>query len=254
MDGLILGNKFVDVKTVAKIALESGVTQRNAGTILFDENGNRRIASKDVQVNVSAEGALNLHFGKANVANTVLIDESKAIKAAQQLISGLGLDKGIELKLGNIRHRLTCGGTMQGSGLIEKPSAMETIVQFRQSHGGIESINSDHGLIAVGIDNDGRVVDLYDSTRAVLGELPKRGSNTASPKDPKGASPSDIGRQFKKKIERIAPGKGVQSSTLRELVGYDFSGKIGSVVHQKDVEVAFAKSLKKRYKVRVPVM
>jgi hypothetical protein len=125
MASLLCGNLAAAILTEDGAA---GVTRKHAGTILFDANGNRAIASKEVQVNVSAEGALS--------------DEGKAV------------------------------------------------------------------LIAIGIDNDGRVVDVYDSTKAVLGEQPKRGSNTASPRDPKGASQENIGRQFKKKIDRIAPEKG----------------------------------------------
>lgn len=254
LNGIILSNKFADDERVAKIAREVGVMRTNAGTILFDANGNRMMSSKDVQVNVNAEGALNLHFGKANASNTLLLDENKAIKIAQRLINDLDLNTGIELKLGNIRHRFTCGGTLKGSGVLETPSAIETIVQFRQSHEGVESVNSDHGLIAVSIDNDGRIVNVYDSTKSVLGEVDKRTSNTSSPRDPKGSSDANIDQQFKKKIYRIAAGGEGKSSVLRAAVGYDFSSKLGAVVHQKDVEVDFGKNLKKRYKVRVPLV
>ncbi len=252
LNSLILANKFVDDKHVIKIAREAGVTRTNAETIQLDATGNRMVSSKNVQVNVSNEGALNLHFGKANVRNTTQLNENKAIKIAQRQINDLELNKGIEWKLGNIRHRLTCGGTLQGSGVLETPSVIETIVQFRQSYGGVESVNSDHGLIAVSIDNDGRIVNVYDSTKAVLGEVDKHTSNTSSPRDPKSASDTNIDRQFKRKIDRISGGGG-RSSILREVVGYDFSGNFGDVVRQRDVEVDLGKKLKKRYKVRVAV-
>jgi hypothetical protein len=254
LNSIILSNKFADDARIAKIASDVGVNRTNAGTILFDSSGNRMVSSKDVRVNVTDEGALNLHFGKANVSNTSLLNENKAIKIAERLISDLDLKKGIELKLGNIRHRITCGGTLEGSGVLEKPSAIETIVQFRQCHNGVESVNSDHGLIAVSIDNDGRIVNAYDSTRSVIGEVDKRTSSTTSPRDPKKSSKANIDRQFKKKIDRFAAGEKHKSTTLRDLVGYDFSGSVGSVVHQKNVEVQFGRNLKKRYKVRVQVV
>lgn len=254
LNSIILGNRLSDDARVSKIAREVGITRSNAGTILFDASGNRMISSKTIQVNVNDEGALNIHFGKANVQNTSLLNENKAIAVAQRLINDLNLKKGIELKLGNIRHHLTCGGTSEGSGVLEKPSAIETIVQFRQSHNGVDSVNSDHGLIAVNIDNDGRIINVYDSTKSVLGEVDKRTSKTSSPRDPKNSSEANMDRQFKKKIDRVAAGDGEQSSMLREAIGYNFSGNLGTVVHQKDIEVDFGKNLKKRYKVRVPLV
>jgi len=250
LNALILSNKFEENQRVSAIAREAGVTRTNAGTIALDDAGNRMVSSKDVQVYVNAEGALNVHFGKANFKNTTLLDEAKAIKIAQRAISGLNLGKGIELDLGTLRHRFTCGGTEEGSGKMDKQSAIETIVQFRQSHNGVASVNSDHGLIAVSVDNDGRVVNLYDSTKTVLGEVDKRTSNTSSPRDPKKAKGGDTSKQFKKKIDKLAPDS-TKSTTLKEYVGYDFSGNLGEVVHQKDVEVDFGKGMRKRYKVRV---
>lgn len=254
LNGIILSNKFADDALIGQIANKVGVKRTDAGTILFDAIGNRMVSSKDVQVNVNDEGALNIHFGKANVSNTSLLDEKEAIKIAERLINDLDLKKDVELKLGNIRHRFTCGGTLEGSGVMETPSAIETIVQFRQTHNGVESVNSDHGLIALSIDNDGRVVNLYDSTKLVLGEVDKRTTNTSSPRDPKKSSKANVDRQFKKKIDRAAAGDKLKSSSLRESVGYDFSGNIGTVVHQKIVEVDFGKKLKKRYKIRVQLV
>jgi hypothetical protein len=252
LNGLVLSNKYARDDRVSKIARRVGIPRTNASDIWFDANGNRMLLSKNVQVNVNNEGALNVHFGNGNFANTSLLNEGKAIKIAQRLISDLDLNKGIELTLGNIRHRFTCGGTMNGSGTIEKPSAIETIVQFRQSHKGVESVNSDHGLIAICIDNDGEVNNLYDSTKIVLGESRKSPSSDVSPRDPKSTSKLKTDALFKKKIRKIAGEGAVQSSVLREKVGYDFSSNLATVVHQRDVEVNLGKGLKKRYKIRVP--
>jgi len=45
-----------------------------------------------------------------------------------------------------------------------------------------------------------------------------------------------------------------QAKVLHERVGYDFSGNLGLLVHQKIVEISGDRQLKKRYKLRVPVM
>lgn len=253
LNGLVLSNKYASDDQVSKIAREVGLPRVNASTILFDANGNRMLSSKAAQVNVNGQGALNIRLGKANAGNLTLLNEGKAIKIAQRLIRDLDLNKGIELTLGNIRHRFTCGGTMKGSGTIEKPSAIETIVQFRQSHKGVESVNSDHGLIAISVDNDGSITNVYDSTKTVLRESDKSPSNDLSPRDPKGSASRDADVLFRKKIHKIIGDGAGKSSVVRETVGYDFSGNLAVVVHQKDVEVNFGKGLRKRYKIRVPV-
>jgi hypothetical protein len=252
LNALVLDNKFAEDERLSRIANEVGVAKAKAGTILFDAAGNRAIESKDVQLNVDAEGALNIHFGKPNARNMDQIDEEKAIKIAKRSISGLKLDKEVDLTLGNIRHRLTAGGTMEGTGRTLEPSVVETIVQFRQTHNGVESVNSDHGLIAVCIDNDGRVTNLYDTTKLVIREVDKKTYSSSSPRDPKKSKDTSIDRQFQKKIAKVAGPDKKKATTLREKVGYDFATKIGSVVYQKDVEVDFGQGLKKRYKVRVP--
>ena len=253
LNGLILENKFASDERIAAIARTVGVPRQSAGSMLFDTNGNRMLSSKEVQLNVNDQGALNIHFGKSNFRNTSLLNEGKAVKAAQKVISELDLGRGIELKLGNIRHRFTCGGTLEGSGTLEKPSAIETIVQFRQTHKGVESVNSDHGLIAISVDNDGRIVNVYDSTKAVLGESENSLSNDLSPRDPKASAKMKDAAIFQKKIRKINNEGTGKNSVLREKVGYDFSSNLATVVHQKDVEVSFGKNLKKRYKIRVPV-
>jgi hypothetical protein len=232
-----------------------------SGTIKFDENGNRAINSRKVKLNVNREGALNINFGKGNIKNKKLLDESKAIKTAQKLISDLYFDKDLELKLGHIRHRFTSGGTMKGSGRIEEPAAVETIVQFRQCHAGVESVNSDHGLIAVSIDNDGSIINVYNSTRAVLGEADMPKSIIASPPEKTKSVVTDTETQFKKAVQGIVSRRSNSSAkasqktkVIHEKVGYDLSGNLGLVVRQRDLDVDTGKDLRKRYKIRIRVM
>jgi hypothetical protein len=219
------------------------------------------IGSRKIQLHVNRQGALNICFGKANIKNTTLLDERKALKIAQQLIGDLDFDKGIELQPGHIRHRLTCGGTMKGSGKIEDPAAVETIVQFRQSHKGVESVNSDHGLIAISIDNDGAIINVYNSTKAILGESDKPRSIIPSPPEKVTAGAASTQAQFDKAVSGILSrrsnakaGTGGQTKVLSEKVGYDFSGKLGLVVHQRDVDVVIDRNLRKRYKIRIRAM
>lgn len=252
LNGLHLRNKFEADDALSKIGRDAGLLRKDAGNILFDAQGNRVLQSKDVQVTVNGDGALNIHLGNANVANRSLLNESRAIRIAQRAIKDLSLDRGIELKLGNIRHRLTCGGTLKGSGTLEDPSALETIVQFRQSYNGVESVNSDHGLMAVCVDNDGGVTNIYDSTKNVISEIEKSPGNNPSPRDPKRAARVERKALFRKKIQRVSCGNGKRTSLLREKIGYDFATNLAVVVHQEDVEITYSRGLRKRYKIRVP--
>ncbi|MBI5896056.1 MAG: hypothetical protein HZB24_08655, partial [Desulfobacterales bacterium] len=244
LNALIFDNKLFDDERMSAIAQKVGISKRSAGTIKFDDNGNRMIGSSKIQVNVNREGALNIYLGKANIKDTVLLEEKKAVKIARELIGALDFDQGIELKPGHVRHRFTCGGTLKGSGRIEAPAPVETIVQFRQSHKGLESVNSDHGLITVCIDNDGSIINVYNSTKAILGEADKPRSIIPSPPEKTESKTAETEAQFDKAISGIlgrrsnardrAPD---QVKVLSEKVGYDFSSKMGLVVRQRNVDV-----------------
>jgi hypothetical protein len=261
LNALVLDNRIFNDERITKIARNVGFTKRSAGTINIDEDGNRMISSRNMQLHVNREGALNICFGKANMKNHDMLDEDKAVRIAQKIIRDLDFDKGMELKPGHIRHRFTSGGTMKGTGRIDEPSAVETIVQFRQCHKGVESVNSDHGLITICIDNDGSIINVYNSTRAVLGESEKPRSIIPSPPDKRKSVSADTEMQFKKAVSGIisrstnAHAKPYgRTRVILERVGYDFSGKLGLVVRQRDVDVATGKNLIKRYKIRLRVM
>jgi len=195
LNAILLDNNLFNDERITKIASNVGFKKRNAGTINFDENGNRMITSRKIQLNVNRDGALNIHFGRPNIKNTEMMDESRAINIAHKFIKDLDFDKGMELKPGHIRHRFTSGGTMKGSGTMEGPSVVETIVQFRKAiHGIISKTTNSRGK------SSGRV------------------------------------------------------KVLLERVGYDFSGKLGLVVRQRDVDIPTGKNLMKRYKIRLRVM
>jgi Family of unknown function (DUF6345) len=261
LNALILDNRIFDDERLCSLAQKVGVPKRSAGTIKFDDDGNRMISSRNAQLHVNREGALNISYGKANTRNTTMLDERKALKIAQDLIADLDFDKDVELKPGHVRHRFTCGGTMKGSGKIEEPAVIETIVQFRQSHKGVESVNSDHGLLTVCIDNDGSIINVYNCTKAILSESDKPRSIIPSPPEKAEAGAADIQTQFDKAIDGLLNRRSNaktraadETRVLAEKVGYDFSGKLGLVVHQRDVDLSVDQNLRKRYKVRVRAM
>lgn len=257
---LILEDLFTD-QNVTRIAATAGIPKSRANTILFDAYGNRVMSSRDFTVFASKEGSLNIHYGKANMLNRDLISEQSALKIAEKAIKAFGFDEGIELKQGNIRHRFTAGGTARGSMQVEGATAVETIIQFRQTHRGIESVNSDHGLLTVSVDNDGKITNIYNSCRRIVDETDKPVTIIKSPPTKRKTAETNEEAAFRNKIKTIvnrnraetakAPAR---SKILFEKAGYDFSGNIGVVVKQRDVEIDFGQGFKKRYKLRVPIM
>jgi hypothetical protein len=221
---------------------------------------NKGIALYHVNVNVNREGALNINLGTPNFGNTNPIDLKRATQLAHQMISELKFDKGIELKQGVTRQKFTSGSNFKGLERTERTEIVETIIQFRQHYNGVESINSDHGLIAISVDNDGKVTNIYNSTKAIAGTTQKPLSEINPP--PEKIKSTDISKdkQFEHKIKRIVSGSvggnGVKQSgkvnVLSEKAGYDFSGNLANIVHQRDVEISLDNAFAKRYKLRVP--
>ncbi|MFV0606354.1 MAG: DUF6345 domain-containing protein [Niabella sp.] len=262
VNALILANhEFADAR-IAKIANTFGIAKTKASTILLDQYGNRMVKDGNVAVNVNSEGAVNIALKEANAHNTSLINERKAISIAKATVKELQFDKGVQLVQGNIRHRFTNGGSLEGSGTLGQAAAIETIVQYRQVHKGVKSINSDHGLITVGIDNDGNVTNVYNATKQILGEKKNAAVMVGSPKEKAQKSLSNenaINDKIQKIISDANYGTSkkrafVNINTIREDIGYDFSATLAPVVQQKDVDIDFGDDIQKRYKVRVPFM
>ena len=248
---LILDDLFTDDRLV-KVATTAGIPKSRANTVLFDDKGNRVMSSRDFTVFASKEGSLNIHYGKANMLNHDAIGEKNAIAIAEKTIKQFGFDEGVELKLGNIRQRFTCGGTDKGSMQIDKPAAVETIIQFRQAHKGVTSINSDHGLIAICVDNDGKVTNIYNSCRRIVDETDKPVSVVKAPPAKGKHTKASEDAEFKSKITKIvnrskadAIRTPAKTKVLFEKTGYDFSSNVGVIVQQRDVEIDFGKGFKK---------
>lgn len=259
-NSLILDNTLFDDKRMTGIANKVGVTKKDAEAILFDKQGNRHVSTKSVHVNVNPEGALNINMGTPNFENTSAIDLGKATKIARQMIADLKFDKGIELKQGNTRQKFTSGSNFKGLERTERSDIVETIIQFRQHHDGVESVNSDHGLIAISVDNDGNVTNIYNSTKAIAGITQKPASAITPPPEKTKSTDLSKDKQFEHKIKRIVNGsvggdgikKNGKVNVLTDKAGYDFSGNLATIVHQRDVEIALDNSFAKRYKLRVP--
>lgn len=260
-DSLVLNRNMFDDTRLSGIAKKAGITNSLANKIHFDNSGNKSIFSKICQIRRNSEGALNIYFGGPNVNNPELIPEKDAVKIATKVISDFDFKKGIDLNLGNIRYLWTCGGSESGTGRIENPVALETIVQFRQKANGIESVNSDHGLLTVTVDNDGKVTDIYNSTRQILDTVKIPIQGIKAPPEKSKSEIKSVEDEFDIKVRSFMQSKSDSKQktdgnvkTLTEKVGYDFSGNAAILVKQKDVEIGAPDGFAKRYKIRVPLL
>ena len=99
MNSLALDNKLFDAGRISNIAQDVAFAKKSSDTINFDEDGIRITSHKNLQLHVNCEGALNLYFGKMNIENTELLDESKAIMLAEKLVGDLDFDSGVEAEI-----------------------------------------------------------------------------------------------------------------------------------------------------------
>ncbi|SUB78326.1 DUF6345 domain-containing protein [Porphyromonas macacae] len=270
-NALILYPNMINDTLLSTMANKVGITQRTAASIKLDNIGNRIVGTKDIQVSLSGDGQLSFQLGKANYQNEKQIEEKNAVKIAESLISDLGLSKGVKLVQGTTYNSMLGGGSTKNEELLE-PKVMETIIQFRQEHSGIESVNSEHGLISVAVDNDGKVTRVFSSLKPVVDERKQVefGVNRKSASLKQNAKSRE--EQFQQKIDNIIGQTKISSKIsdkladslssddqaemkpsvkiIDEKIGYDFSSNFAKPVHQREVEIKVGR-FAKRYKLRV---
>jgi hypothetical protein len=257
---------------VKKIAKALGFSTKNAGNIMMDKNGCTIIRDVKKQVTLDKYGRINVETARHNYKNTDLIDKEKAVSIAEGAIADSGLDKKATLQLDRIIYGSSCGGSSKGSGKIEEEQTNETILQFRQVIDGLPTINAANGLVRVAIDNDGNIISFNSSVKKVdaLTSYPK-GSVAPAPKGKTivknfGAdSEAELEKMFSQELARITGhqtnGKlkttakdNAKATILEETIGYNLNGGVGAVEAQREYEVDMGKGLKKRYKIRVPIV
>ncbi len=264
-DILILSPESVEDSYLSNIARKIGVTNRTSKTIRIDNFGTRFIGTKNTKVIYNNNGEISLEIGKANIENNSLISEQKAKDIAKNFITDLGIDKGIKL-VEDSTYNTMIGSANMKTEQLDKATAVETIVQFRQAHKNARSINDGSGLITVSVDNDGKITRLFSSVKPIVDsqeqiEMPQmakaRGVNY---------KPVSREEQFTKQIQRIVPAyKGNESSArhtegnnqpivkvINEKIGYDFGSSVVKPVHQRNVEIQMG-DYAKRYKLRVDI-
>ena len=266
-NALILAPDMIDDSMLSIIGNKAGLTKRTASMIKIDDIGTRIIGTKDLRVALDRAGHVSLDMAKANYQNTKQIGENKALKIAEGFVSELGLAKGIKLEQSTTYNTTRGGGNAKTEELYD-PKVIQTIIQFRQKHDSLKSVNSEHGLITVSVDNDGKITRVFSSLKPIIDECEQTSVPPASEQE----SARSRDELFQQKINKIIGAKVYSSMNLNERskplspqevadptptvkiidekIGYDFSSNFAKPVHQRDVEIAVG-PYAKRYKLRV---
>lgn len=257
----------------AKVANALGLTKKATSQLLYDKYGAAYFQDKNRKATISNEGHINIHTGDFNFKNTDALDQSKAMQLSKDVIAECGLDKDVSLEFDKVVHGYSCDGNTKGSGKIGTPAITETIVQYRQVVNGMKSINAGNGIVRVVLDNDGKVMNVFDSTKQVIDMSPKAKAALAPTPGKKAAAKTYNGTAIKENIEEAfakelnkilaqnqakpaASSKAAKTerpTIIEEKIGYNMNGGHGTVEAEREYEADLGYGLKKRYKIRVPI-
>jgi hypothetical protein len=257
----------------AKVANALGLTKKATSQLLYDKYGAAYFQDKNKRATISNDGHINIHTGEFNFKNTDAFDQGKAVRLSKEVIGECGIDKHATLEFDKVIHGYTCSGNTKGSGKIGTPTISETIVQYRQVINGMKSINSGNGIVRVAIDNDGKVMDVFDSTKQVVDLSPKGAAALSPTPGKKVAGKTKVTPAIREKIEEAFETelnkillqnqvktavsakmpKGERAVIVDEKIGYNLNGGHGTVEAEREYEADLGYGLKKRYKIRIPI-
>ncbi|AZM58049.1 hypothetical protein DMA15_32310 [Streptomyces sp. WAC 01529] len=165
--------------------------------IQVERQGVLNATSGDRVISTDSRGVSWVRLATPNHRNTQQLPTERAIEAARSFAERYA--RGAELVVDSVHDLMQNSGTKDGSE-VGHPVSLETHVTFRQVFDGVPVITPDQGLIRVGLDNDGTVVQSQIATRQPSGVTrepstgisppePKSGKSTAAPegRDPREA-------------------------------------------------------------------
>ena len=175
----------------------------------------------------------------------------------------------MDLKATHVYNGYACSGSVKGSGKIDDVKTVETIIDFRQYINGVPAINAGSGKVRITIDNDGKITNAYIAVKPIKG-FESSAEGKKQPIDPKVSkstkkdlidSSATRSRAFaavlkntKNEKANAVLFKDQSVKIIRDKVGYDVSGDYGSITAHREVEVSYSESLKKRLKLRLPIV
>ncbi|MFD9887171.1 DUF6345 domain-containing protein [Streptomyces alboflavus] len=119
-----------------------------------------------------------VRLAEPNHRNTTALPTDRAVELARAFAEQHA--DGAELVVDSVHDLMQNSGTKDGSE-IGAPVSLQTHVTFRQAFDGVPVITPDRGVIRVGLDNDGTVVQAQLSTRTATGTTREAGALVTPP-------------------------------------------------------------------------
>ncbi|MFD0420106.1 DUF6345 domain-containing protein [Streptomyces sp. NPDC127108] len=119
-----------------------------------------------------------VRLAEPNHRNTTALPTDRAVELARAFAEQHA--DGAELVVDSVHDLMQNSGTKDGAE-IGSPVSLQTHVTFRQAFGGVPVITPDRGVIRVGLDNDGTVVQAQLSTRTATGATREAGALVTPP-------------------------------------------------------------------------
>jgi hypothetical protein len=213
------------------------------------------------RLTVEPDGTYEVVYAAAERESTAQLAPRAAVRAAADFAAQLGLGEG-ELVLDRVLLKSEAGGTEKGDGHLTAPRVVETVVQFTQQIDGIGVLSPGAGQVSVGVDNEGTITSVRDTTRPVaeLGARPRRmvaapGAAAAQPDlvDVRRALDGALERQMKASLLRGGLPVGVAEVPGTAEIGYVMAGDEAVLTARRDVQVDCGSGLAKRYRLEVPI-
>lgn len=255
----------VDARQAAMAADRLGFSARSLAS---RADGSFALHDGGRSLTLDPRGGFNLELGQPNRDNQTALALHEARRVALDAIGQHGLAGGAELVFDRALHSSAAGGTLEGSGRIEKNHVTETVLQYRQVIDGLPVISPDAGTVRVRVDNDGRVTAISSSLREVRELSRDTHRMQAQPNDPTQSGPveplpagddidallaPEVGRRLRSVVSRGGTLLGVSEVPGTAEIGYDMQGDSAELVARKGIEIDFGGGYKKRYWVQAPV-
>ncbi|QEV21279.1 DUF6345 domain-containing protein [Streptomyces alboniger] len=167
--------------------------------VQVEQQGVLSATSGDRIVSTDARGVSWVKLAAPNHRNTQQLPTERAVEAARSFAERYA--EGAELVVDSVLDLMQNSGTKDGSE-VGRPISLETHVTFRQVFDGVPVITPDRGLIRVGLDNDGTVIQSQIATRRPTG-VTREPSTEVSPPEPKAgrSSASPLERDPRKALD-----------------------------------------------------
>ncbi|GIF08426.1 DUF6345 domain-containing protein [Actinoplanes siamensis] len=184
------------------------------------------------------------------------LTDDEAVAVARQAIERYRLAEHADLALDHIRYDRHAGASADEQ--VEE-RIRERTVGFVQLVGGVPVVTPDGGRLQVGVDNEGAVTAIADSTRPVADlreapAVPPRPAASRESRDIEGL----FGDALQRRLRRAASGgrvpAAVRAVPASTEVGYAVRGDDAVLVARREVEVDFGGGLAKRYVLEEPIV